>query len=132
MKITAIQFAAEINRLATEDPTHVATCRYLSSGYHDEYISPVCIVGHAVINLVPVTEDAIHILRACEGDTSGTVLRQLGIDTIDNNTRHLVGWIRRVQAYQDNGETWADAVTKADRAFPEVQDLVRNYNEENK
>lgn len=96
------ELEAEVRRLAADDPERTAECRYVCDG------KPMCIVGHALINLDVLSVDVLgrnnlKSIIALNGLVGG-----LGID------RDRLHWLEDVQHWQDSGKPWAEAVASAD------------------
>ncbi len=86
------------------DHTQNGVCVYQVEG------KPSCIVGHVVARLNP--EFFQEIIKAGEGlnSTGSSGLFQAGLARDEEDTEFFV---RRLQRYQDGGDTWGEAYRRA-------------------
>ena len=110
MNVTEQDIINEVRRLAADNPDYIyvnpngsefSQCVYIHDGKGS------CIVGRALVNNGFDPEKVAQY----EGATADEMLVVLGIkEAIDFGQV----WLDRVQALQDNGTPWADAVEEAD------------------
>ena len=103
MKLRDIQ--QEIVKLADEHPDHMAKCEYFNTLGH-----PVCIVGHAMSRL---GVDADVFRGNSINSAAFRANRVLDAAGVEDGDIHIIEWIDTVQAEQDEGETWSEAVALA-------------------
>ena len=103
MKLHDIQ--QEIIKLANEHPDQTAKCEYFNMQG-----DPVCIVGHAMSRLGASADVFRSISINSAAFRASRVLDAAGVEDGDI---HIIEWIDTVQAVQDEGETWSEAVALA-------------------
>lgn len=125
--ITFSEVEKEMRRLAKEYPNTHAACSYFDSSG----TIPVCIVGHAFVNLdvglsqVPNGDgyhDDYDLVRNDErvGHCSETVNDlQWKLLGIRKPTKKQQRWASEVQSSQDSGLSWGESVEQADREASE-------------
>lgn len=108
----------EVRRLAAERPDHVYESPYNHSNAEEDELElgscryqhgegiPGCLFGHAFLNL------GLHLTDEDEGKAAYEVLERMRIGLTDDQAL----WVGDVQAKQDSGFTWANAVRAADEA----------------
>ena len=106
-----------IREVAEDEPDRVAQCQYFDNGV------PECIVGRVLAELgvrtVEVGPGTYHLMAAeggfvAEDPTFAQHLdwRSMGVRMPGRRQRN---WIEQVQALQDSGARWGDAVKEADK-----------------
>lgn len=111
------KFINELRRLGKENPDKISVADYF--GREDRSV-PVCIVGHAFVNLnLGISGGPSALLRddgIVVGDRSDTI-RELQWDLlgIRKPTGRQLKWAAKVQEVQDENLTWGEAVACADR-----------------
>jgi hypothetical protein len=131
-KVSVVQLADAVRRAALANPDKVydrrpyTGCMYTHTDPETGEYHPGCIVGQGIFDLtgLPVDQDALPgavnndkwrvALNATTGerDSWGEVIL---VD--DPLTRYLVDWLRIVQAQQDGGKPWGEAIAFADRTL---------------
>jgi hypothetical protein len=112
--ITAAELANAVRRVAQQEPDKIyerpvgSGCRYTHEV--EETRAPGCIIGQAVFSL---TGQVVH-----QESMKGSVSTGIWADTLslneDRMNGYLKNWLREVQANQDAGFTWSEAVRSAD------------------
>ena len=92
----------KVRELARKHPDRVAACEYAVAGV------PECIIGHAL-----AAEGWSGATLEKEGNRSALGLWTGGL--LPGVSEAGAHWLQRVQAAQDAGLTWADAVELADK-----------------
>ena len=93
----------KVRELARMHPGRVAACEYAVNGV------PECIVGHALA----AEGWSVDALVGAGGNRSALGLWTGGLLPGVSEADAL--WLQRVQLFQDDGHTWADAVELADK-----------------
>ena len=114
----------EIRRMATENPDKTATDSYFNNDG-----TPMCIFGHMLHKLgaAPSEPDELDIvpILSRNGETvisEGSTMRfidweQLGVHRPDH---YEAVWSEHLQARQDEGGSWGEALRSADEVYPGV------------
>lgn len=119
---TATELIKEVRKIAAERPDFVYgkqglfspdTCSYFGRDVGDESGSP-CIIGQALKNL---GVDTSRLKQAeDEYDDNTGIASALDAEYIElAYTDREALWLSQVQTKQDNGDTWAESVAKADK-----------------
>lgn len=114
MTTTINEIITTIRTLAAEQPDRRSDCAYL----HDE--TPECIVGHALLKLDPAFREHLDGANNYMGFREVLLeLRRAGLVATPEGGAEQAedargeGWICTVQALQDGGRTWEEAVAEA-------------------
>lgn len=99
----------EVRRLAAENRDKTAHCVYIDEATE----APVCIVGHALVNLEMVGTEALLALNLIPVERINSHLS----DKID---LRALPWLQFVQDKQDQRYTWSEAVALADEHHEEM------------
>jgi hypothetical protein len=120
--IPMTDLVAEIRRIAAESPNYVyqqvqrdgrSACEYVE--YAGDQLIGSCIVGRALVNLG--VDPASLTFSNDFTPTAWGLLRDAG----HNSLAGEIDWIQSVQAGQDQGWAWGEAVQHADVRHPEVR-----------
>ena len=115
-KITGEQLIETVRAVAHEHPNFVYNSHEVPGKacfYRNEITGePDCIIGRAL--------DALGVLPEEMGlNNTVSVLILLGTlsdsGLVEEISQSQMNWLCRVQSYQDSGDTWGDAVRKADK-----------------
>ena len=105
--VTTKALRAEVEKLAAEQPDRTAKCKYTYYDQSGNPLVPGCIVGQAIYNLT-----GKFVPTEMEGScTENEWVYKLGggLD-LDADLQ----FSRKVQFYQDGGQTWGEALTRAE------------------
>ena len=94
-----------------------ARCLYAHGG------APSCLIGQALHRVgvpVYVLEDLDNLSSDSGGTAANVMLNILSPKGISNGVRH---WAGHVQALQDTGTPWGEALATANRSYPGVANL---------
>ncbi len=116
---TAADVIAKVREIASASPDFVyhspkaPVCVNVAKTADGQWVGS-CIVGQAVVALgVPAKEIWDKVWDAFSAEA---LLRHLGVSASGLQD----AWLLRVQARQDSQVPWAEAITAADQAFPEI------------
>lgn len=112
--ITVKALAQEARNLAELEPNRVADCSY--THYEGGASVPNCIVGQAAFNLGVSIEDLSKV-NECSLRFIADSMTLEWLDAPADDAKVYVSWLSNLQAAQDGGDTWGEALRKADRRF---------------
>ena len=110
---TATEILKTVIELAKENPEKTAGCKYVNDDG-----TPCCIVGHALIKHGLKATDFDGSFDGYDGrvhpiNTYGVIFGLLAKLGIEEDDKDVVRRLARIQAAQDAGITWSDAVASA-------------------
>lgn len=124
------ELAAEIRSISEQHPGRVYQAGEHGCLYTEPDGAPGCIVGQAMANLgkpLPAFKgegwaDLPGEIRSLCGDATSGHSWTRGVFQVPNDQEPgevgVIQWLRRVQARQDGGSSWADAVATGDSSYP--------------
>jgi hypothetical protein len=117
--ISARALATEARRLAQREPDRQVSCTY--TRFEDDQLVPNCIVGQAAYNL-GVSLDDLNRVNSCSIYHLASEIddRPEWLSVIEDDGVH-VHWLSSLQAAQDGGESWGEALHRADRRIVMAQ-----------
>lgn len=116
--ITVKELATQARRLAQREPERKASCSYVR--YVDGEALANRIVGQAAFNL-GISLDVLAQKNVCRvGGLAGDAVsydKAEWLDASAEDAELYMRWLGDLQAHQDDGHTWGEALAFADRAL---------------
>jgi hypothetical protein len=90
------------------------SCFYREGNVTDGTVG--CIVGQVLGDLI---DDGVQIVRVV-----GKLANDYDAPVDHERVTYISKWLRNIQEWQDDGQTWSKALTNADNAYPQVAEYA--------
>ncbi len=108
----------------------IADCIYVQENEREGEWEPVCIVGHALVELGVDPGDLVRVSNASYPIGNSNCLRYLEEDAGVRLSQGAVSVLRQAQVAQDGGDDWGEALGFAEVAYHYIKDDGREDSEE--